>query len=267
MNDTQPLEKNKHVKELAELLNNNGLNTAAQGFAEIIGHVSAMERDLSKAIGELTAMRRELSSMREEQGNPVKNMMHKAADGLMVRLKDIQKQIATLKNKIIGICKQAVDEIKTHGILAANSVADFINIRGDMESAKESINDSIAYNNKQIAKIESVSTEMHSASRHIKNIGRAFMGKEPIPDIKPNGRLARLVQAPFRFQIQRLNNSSKRTDKILHVINKLEKAAELRAERSRPSVHDDMKRIKGEISQTMFEAPNPVKIKTSVQEL
>ena len=72
------VEENKHVWELAELLNKGGRGATAKGIAEVFNHVCSMERDLGKAINEITALRQELSVMHEEQKHPVKTMLHKA---------------------------------------------------------------------------------------------------------------------------------------------------------------------------------------------
>jgi len=261
------IEENKHVKDLAEFLNKNGMKNEAQGLSEIFNHVCSMERDLEKAVGELTAMRQELSVMRDEQNHPIKTMLHKAADGLMAQLKSLLKLIVALKDKIIGMCKQTVEAVKDQGIIAANGIVSALNIKDDLESARNRINVVIGYNEKKIANIEAAAAEYHTAGRAIKNLGRIFVGKEPIPDIKPNGKLAKLLKAPFNIEIKSLKRSLARTDKALGIVNKLEKAAEQRIERSRPSVLDEMKRHKVEKSQPQLEVTVAKKTKTAGQEL
>jgi len=225
-----------------------------------------MERDLGKAINEITALRQELSVMHEEQKHPVKTMLHKAADSLMSKLKSAYRQVVSLKDKFIGGCKQAVEDIKDKGIVAANSVVGTLNIKADLESVKVSIGDAIAFNEKKIANIEAAAAEYHSAGRAVKNFGLAIMGKETVPDIKPNGKLAKLLQAPFRSEIKGLKRSLARTDKVLAKIDKLEKAAERSAERSKSSVLDEMKQHK-ETTRTAPEIATPRKLRTANQEL
>lgn len=261
------VEENKHVKDLSDFLSKNGMKNEAQGLAEVFNHICSMERDLGKAVSDLTAMRQELSVMRDEQNHPIKTMLHKAADGLMAQLKSLLKLIVALKDKIIGVCKQTVEAVKDQGIIAANGIVGALNIKGDLESARNRINDVIAYNEKKIANIETAAAEYHSAGRAIKNLGRIFVGKEPIPDIKPNGKLAKLLQAPMRSEIKSLKRSLARTNKAIAQIGKLEKAAEQRVERSRPSVIDAMKRHKEEKSQPKLEIAVAKKTKTAGQEL
>jgi len=262
-----PLEESKHVKELLNILKANGMGEDAKGLIEVIGCVSSMERDLGKALSELTTMQLELSSMREEQNHPIKTMLHKAAEGLMARLKAIQKQLVALKDKIIGTCKEAVENIKDKGITAANDVVSFLNIKDDLQDARDSINNAISFNERKIANIEAASTEFHTTGRSIKNFSRALVGKNTIPDIKPNGKLAKLIQLPFNSEIKHLKRSLAHTNKALELIDKLEKSAELRSERERPSIHADMKRIGEEIRNIKPDTPKLDKNKASDQSL
>jgi len=264
---TFPLaEENKHVKELAEVLAKNGKGKNAKAVVEVFNCICGMENDLKKAIAELTTLRSELSAMREEQKHPIKTMLHKAADSLMSKLKSAYKQIVALKDKFIGGCKQAVEDIKDKGIIAANGVVGALNIKGDLEAAKVSINEAIAFNEKKIAGIETAAAEYHSAGRAVKNIGLALIGKEPVPDIKPNGKLAKLLQSPFRSEIKSLKRSLARTDKALVRLDKLEKAAEQSAERGKVSVLDEMKQHKA-ATRTSPEIAAPKRMRTANQEL
>ena len=260
------VEENKHIREIAELLSKGGRADDAKGIAEVFNHICSMERELGKAICELTAMRKGLSVMHEEQKHPIKTMLHKAADSLMSRLKSVFKQILALKDKFIGGCKQAVADIKNKGIVAANNVVGALNIRGDLEGLKARTNEVIAFNEKKIANIEAAAAEYHTAGRAVKNFGLVLMGKEIVPDIKPNGKLSKLLQAPFRSEIKSLKRSLVRTDKALARLDKLERAAEISAERSKASVLDEVKQHR----ETARVAPTlavPKKLRTATQEI
>jgi len=238
------VEENKHVRDLVEILTKNHRGKNAEAVSEVFNCICGMENDLKKAMREINTLRSELSVMQEEQKHPIKTMLHKAADSLMSKLRSAYKQVLAIKDKFIGGCKQAVEDIKDKGIVAANGIVGVLNIKGDLEASKVRINEVIAYNEKKIANIETAAAQYHMAGRAIKNIGRVLVGKEAVPDIKPNGKLAKLLQAPFRSEIKSLNRSLTRTDKALAQIDKLEKAAEQRIERDKPSVLDEMTRHK-----------------------
>jgi hypothetical protein len=259
-------EDNIHVKNLMDALSKNKRGKNAKAVAEVFNCICGMENDLKKAMSEVAALRSELDLVQEERKHPIKTMLHKAADSLMSALKSVLKQIVALKDKFIGGCKQAVEDIKDKGIVAANGVACVLNIKGDLESSKVRINEVIAYNEKKMANIETAAAQYHSASRAVKNIGLALMGKDPVSDIKPNGKLAKLLQAPFRSEIKSLNRSLARTDKALAQIDKLEKAAEARMERDKSSVLGEMKQHKEAVA-TQPTTPRLVKAKVAGQEI
>jgi hypothetical protein len=144
---------------------------------------------------------------------------------------------------------------------------EFLDIKKDFERTRSEITSAISYSEKQIAKVEAVSAEMHSAGRHLKNIGRTVTGKEMIPDVKPNGKLAKLLEAPYRSQLRSLKNSLNRVNKSLNRLDKLEKSATLRRERSRPSTLEHMERLKEVIAERARNAPVVERVKTAGAEI
>lgn len=260
------LNESEYVKELLEILKANGLSKDAQGLSEVVGYVEAMHRDISKAIGDVAAMRNELSVMRDERSHPIRTALQKAADGLLSKLNAILKNLASLKEMIIGACKQTVEAFKDQGIIALNDAVMILDIKQDLKNARGSIDEAVKYNNGQIAKIEAASAEMHAAGRSVRNIVRAFQGKDPIQEIKPNGRLAKFVETPFRLQIRSLNRSLGRVDKALAQIDKLEKAAAQRAERGRPSTLKDIREKQAQNAGRERKAPDKNKDKSKSAE-
>jgi hypothetical protein len=117
------------------------------------------------------------------------------------------------------------------------------------------------YNHAQISKIDKAAEQYHTAGRAVKNFGLVLQGKEPVPEIKPNGTLARLAETPFRSELRRLTHSLGRVNKALAAVDKLEKAAERRAEKNRPSTLDNMRTLKAVVDQRKKAAPAPTKEK------
>jgi len=260
------IRENKHISELTELLGKHGKTEDAKDIADVFDCICGMESDLKKAIDEIATLRSELSVMREEQKHPIKTMLHRAADSIMSKLKSAYRQVLALKDKFIGGCKQAVEDIKDKGIIAANGVVCVLNVKADLESSKERINEVIAYKEKKIAAIDTAAEQYHTAGRALKNIGRVLVGKEAVPDIKPNGKLTKLLQAPFRSEIKGLKRSLARTDKVLERLDKLEKAAVISAERSRASVLDEVKQHR-ETTRSVPELAVPKRLRIASQEL
>jgi len=262
-----PVQGSKHVEELAKILKRNGLGKDAKGLMETFKCINTMEHDLKKALSEITTLRAELSTIQEEQKHPIKTMLHKTADSLITQLKSIYRQIIALKDKFIGSCKQAVEGIKDKVISVANNAVNNLNVKGELEKTKASANKLIDSCERKIANIETASKEYHTIGRAIKNFGLALLGRETVPAIKPNGKLAKMLQAPFNAEIRGLKSCIANVDRALVQIDKLEKTAEQRAER-KPSVLDEMAQHK--IATREKPEPTisvPAKVKTTNQEL
>jgi hypothetical protein len=248
-----PLTENGYVAELLSILRENKID--ARELLGIIGHVAAMEREMGKAASDLSAMRRELAEMREEAGHPLRTALQNAARGLAGKIQAVRNGIKALKDKIASGCGRAAEAFRAGGVSALNNLAGFFDIRRELEASRDAINGALRYNEGQIAKIEAMGEELHAAGRRLKNVGRIITGKEPIPDIRPNGALARLIAFPFRSELRRLNRSLSRANKALAGLDRLEKAAKRVKEQGRPSTLEEMKRLKAEVERRKKETP------------
>ena len=218
-----PIIENQHVQELLSILKDN--NKDAGSLISLFGYISNMENQLAKAVEELTSVRQELGTMREERDHPVRTALEKTARSLETAINETRQKLNELKEKVVEGCKNAVQSFKANGISALNGIASFFRLKPALESLRGSIDKSIASNQASIAKIDAVSAEYHSAGRHIKNIGRTIIGKEPLTEVKPKGKLAKLMQTPYRTEIKCLEDAKKNVDKAIAAFERLDKAA------------------------------------------
>ena len=250
---TGSLTQNADVRELFGILHDNNIDT--RDLTAIISSVAAMERQLSAAVNELTSMRRELAAMREERSHPVKTALEKEVRLLSDKIKGIRAKLKAVKDGIISECRRAVAAFKGAGVSALNNLAGFFEIKPALESLRSSISDGITSNQASIARIGRISEAYHTAGRAIRNIGRAISGQEPVPDIKANGALARLIETPFRVQLRSLTGSLREVNRALAGLDRLEKAAARRAEHDRPSTLGTMKALQQQVNQKKRDAP------------
>ena len=260
-----PLMDNDHVKELLGILKDNGKDASI--LTSILGSVSEMERQLNAAASGLASMQRELSTMREERDHPVKTMLEKASRSLSAKVSGLRTRLKAIKDGIVSGCKRAVEAFKDKGASALNNLAEFFDVKSSLIAEREGITASIKEAEGSIAKIEAASAELHAAGRHVKNIGRAMTGKEPIPDIKPNGKLARFLETPFRGEITHLNQSLRSVNKTLAALDKLEKAAAKNAQAERPSTRETMKKLQKQIDADRADAPAKTKTRRKEAEI
>lgn len=248
-----PLLENEYVKELLAIMEANRAPTVKDLLA-VFNQVNAMELQLDAAVTELAALRRELSAARE-QAHPVKTTVQNAGAALENSVSVLRDKLGAVRQDVIEGCKNAVDAFKGKGISALDNIARFFKVRPLLEAMRDDLNKGIRADRAAIAKLKTAGTEYHEAGRHLKNVGRALLGKEALPNAKPLGKLSNSLTAPFRAELSCLFALKKSVNAALTRLAALEQAAE-----RRPSV----KKAIAQLSQEQkalpaAEKPLPVK--------
>jgi len=248
---SKPIAENEHMQELYNILKDN--NSPGLGdFLSIVRQIGAMEKHLESAVTELAAMRTQLADM-ESSNHPIRNTLQKAAIVMQSQVLEIRDKLAELKEQFSEGCKNAVQSFKEKGIAALDSVARFFNIKPALESLRDSCDKGIAQDNRNIARIETISTEYHEAGRHLKNIGRAIIGKEPIQEAKPMGAAAKAFIAPCKADRKCLTAIKGCAVKAISSLSRLEERAE------KPSIQADLKKFSEKVAHAAKSAPAPEK--------
>jgi predicted nuclease with TOPRIM domain len=250
-NTGTPLMKNKHIKELLEIMKANRMS-GTKDLHTIIGYVSAVERKLAGMENEMKAMRQELETMRDQ---PQRKALQSVITALQEKISKLREQLNELKQNIIDGCKNAVAAFKEKGLSALRNITDFLHIRPGLESIRNNLDRGIRQDDAAIAKIEAVSAEYHKAGRHIKNMGRAMAGKEATQEVKPSGKLAKALEAPYRADRACLAAMRKSVNAAIGVVARLDKAER------KPPVIDTLKKFDEQIKQTQKDAPAKMRLK------
>jgi len=245
----EPILGNEHVKELLAILRDNN-SPSTKDFLAVLNQVGAMEKQLDAAVKELSAMRQELKTT-QEQNHPVKTALQKTVIVMQGQVLDLRDKLAELKQNVIDGCKNAVAAFKETGISALDNVARFFKVRPILESMRDMLTKNIAYDDKAIAKIEAISTEYHQAGRHLKNMGRAMLGREAAQEVKQPGRLAAVISAPFRAERSYFSSIKGHVEKSLNTLARLEE----RAAEKKPSIREALTTHNEKIAQAQKDAP------------
>ena len=241
-----PIMENEHVKELLGIMEANNLSTM-KDMLDILNQVGAMEKQLDAAVTELAAMRQELKTA-QEQNHPVKTAMQKAVIAMQGQVLDLRDKLAELKQNVIDGCKNAVAAFKEKGISALDNITRFFKIKPILENMRDSLGKNIRFDDKAIAKIEAVSAEYHEAGRHLKNMGRAFIGKEAVTEAKAPGKVA-AVAAPFRAERSHFVSMKKSVEAAIRKMERLEEKAR------KPSIKQTIQTLNDQIAQAKKDAP------------
>lgn len=194
-------------------------------------------------------MRQELKTA-QEQNHPVKNALQKAVIAMQGQVLDLRDKLAELKLQVIDGCKNAVAAFKEQGVTALDNVARFFKIRPLLETMRGELDKSIQFDDKAIAKIEAISAEYHQAGRHLKNIGRAMLGKESIQEAKTTGRLAKTILAPYRAERSCLSSMKKSVETAIGSFARLE-------DRAKPSIKKSIEKHSEQSAQDKKDASAP----------
>lgn len=217
-----PILENEAVKELLAVLRENQA-PGGKELLEAIGHVAEMEKQLVGAVEELKAMRQELQGMKE---NPLKRALQNSVKALEANVAALRERLSELKGAVIEGSKKTLAAFKEHGISALAGAARFFHLKPAITALRGSMEAGIKTDEKALAKIQAVSTEYHEVGRHLKNLGRALMGKEAVQEAKEAGRLAKAVAAPYRAERACLLAARNSLDRAAASLEKLERAAE-----------------------------------------
>lgn len=245
----EPIIDNEHVKELLAVLREHN-SPSTKDFLAVLNQVGAMEKQLDAAVKELAAMRQELK-MAQEQNHPVKTALQKTVIVTQGQVLDLRERLAELKQNIIDGCKNAVAAFKEKGISALDNVARFFKVRPILETMRDTLTKDIQYDDKAIAKIEAISTEYHQAGRHLKNMGRAMLGREVIQEAKQPGKLAAIISAPFRAERSCFAAMKRSVDKAIGAMSRLEE----RAAEKKTSIREALETHNEKIAQAKKDTP------------
>ena len=131
-----------------------------------------------------------------------------------------------IRDSIISGCKQALTDFKERGTAALDDLARFFHLKQGLLSMQKATESAIQLDSQAIKKIETVSAEYHEAGRHLKNAGRALMGKEAVQEAKPMGKLAKTIAAPYKADRACHLAMRNTIQKALSGLERLEQAAQ-----------------------------------------
>lgn len=200
-------------------------------FCDLVNYVMHMDTQYRDVLKELADTKIKLAAMQQQN-------VHKA--GLTERaqqeLTSAKEKLDTVKTKVQDTARHTVESIKAHGVVSLNKMVDLAHIRPLMRGMERNLGNAVQALEKDITQTEAIDNELHAASQHMKNAGRALVGKDTAPptDRAENKGLLHPIRTIFRDIKQRLFGMRESTLYTLDKLNALEKNAEnIRVQRSR----------------------------------
>lgn len=216
------LQENEAVRQFLQLLMENRPDKG-QDYSMMLWQMDSMANQLNSALNELHDVREQLAKMQE---NPVKRFVLHVADAVEGRLHVMQICLAEMKERIVEGAKEAVEGFKRTGVKALDQAASALGVKKALESIQKGIGESITDVKKSIEKVENLGHELRSAGGHMKNAGRALMGKEQREvDGGSEGRFQAAVLSPLRMEKTILNQLNNMALAAIGGMERLEQAA------------------------------------------
>ena len=99
-----------------------------------------LENQLARAVEQLSAMREEVQNL---QKSPLKSALQASIHTLEEKAASLKEQISALKESILTGCRQALSEVREHGISALDNLTRFFHLRQSFEGIRDTIQEAI----------------------------------------------------------------------------------------------------------------------------
>ncbi len=227
------LESNKTIQELFDLLAADGqgrqaidLSCAAWYLDGLARQFDAMSLELQSAKAELQEAQTELAQVSQQQETVIQKS-HSVLNALETRLDQLKEQVSAARDKLVNFAQIAVKNIKQSGITTLDKAATALNLRETLEDIQSGVQKSVGKMRDAISRAEEMGAELRSAGNHIKNAGRAAVGKEvKAVESSEEGRFQTIVLAPMRGLHKTLSGINNTTLAAISAVERLEQAAE-----------------------------------------
>ena len=191
-----PIMGNRYVQGYLKALNEN--NRSGNDFIALLNVVEELEKLLAQSNRNMADMQRQLSELKEIQKHPIKTELNNISDAMQESAGAAKSWLGDIKESIANFCKKTMENFKDAGASALDKTASFLKLNDGLEAISRYAAHNNALCGTAINKIERFSEEYHKSGRALKNMGRMILGKEPIDDVKENGRLSKALTAPYR---------------------------------------------------------------------
>lgn len=166
------------------------------------------------------------------------SLLSAAVTGLEKGVHAARERLAAVKEQIAEGAARAVEEVKHAGLAGLNKAVSFLGVKKTLNLLRGDLHNTVTDAKATIAKVEAVGEELRSVGGHLKQAGRATVGKERQEvDASKEGRFQAGLLAPLRSFRDIVEHMEQSAGKAVGQLEKLEQAAA-----RKPSVLDNLKK-------------------------
>lgn len=248
------LREQLEIRELFEVLEENGLAKEQREVESLVNYLEGMESQFGKVLEELKEVRGQLTQI---QDKGIRATAARVVDNVENKVKEVGSQIALVKQNLIRSAKNAVESFKEKGVDALRKAVSAMKIPNALSLLKEGLHSGMENMNKNAEKIGVFAGELHMAKEHTKNAGRVLFGKgikEKTERNTDKGMLAKIQKVflscgkLFSGMEKAAENAMEQTEQFARGVGK------------KPSVKAELKRIKsGKSAKPAIQTPQQEK--------
>lgn len=248
------------IKQLMDIMGQQGMNEQSQDFLEVLNFVAGMQVQLSVMVDELQGVREQLAHMQKNQPKAVTEKLMDKVSQLQEKINSLSERMGEIKDHLIDTAKKAVTAFKEKGREEMNKVLQvgIFGVKSVLENTRERLVDIMTNYEKTANQIDSIGDELKQIGNSFANVGRLIAGKgtKEVSDEKPGVGLTRVMNIPvksniaaFRKQIDGIDKAMEKLDKVsagLHTGKEVDKGA-------RVSIKEKLSQMKAKSEQTKKE--------------
>lgn len=259
-NTGQNVEDMDVIKQLMDIMGQQGMKEQSQDFLEVLNFVAGMQVQLSVMVDELQGVREQLAEMQKNQPKAVTEKLMDKVSQLQEKISKLSERLGAIKDHLIDTAKQAVTAFKEKGREEMNKVLQkgISGVQSVLENTREKLVDVMTNYEKTANQIDSIGDELKQIGNSFVNVGRLIAGKgtKEVSDEKLGVGLTRVMNMPvksniaaFRKQIDGIDKAMEKLDKVsagLHTGKEADRGA-------RVSIKEKLSQMKVKSEQTKKE--------------
>lgn len=234
-----PLREQENLKELFQILDENGLKEEMEQVLSLADYIDSMDEQFGKVLSELQDVKQQLDQMK---GKGLRQSALKTVRAVEGKVKEAKVQLQVLKVHFVNGVNRTIKGFKEKGTLAVYQTIDFLGIRKGLQTVRTHLHRSIESVDRGIDRLSNIGDEMYGVKMHLGNIKRELAGRETM------AAGSRDVEAGVVFQMQKmlygtigvLNGMEEQTDQTLKRLDSLgQRVKEIR----KPSVKESLRSL------------------------
>ena len=228
--ESQTISLNVHpqILDLYEVLEKNGLHKQKEDVQSLVGYVESMEYNLSVMMNEIQEMHAEVKRLHDRG---IRNQCGKIISKAEDKIHQAKTMVSVIKVRLIDAAGNAVKTCKEKGKSALIRAVEAMRVSTALSKIKSGFSHMSQSMRQSAGQIDVIRGELHEVGGHMKNAGRALLGRSA----KQAGKLRDFLESCG----DTFSKMERSADRLIDKIQQNEKQA-----KQKQSVKSDLRQLK-----------------------